>query len=128
MNVLAKLEGADQLEKRLKAMEKKARDTLMDEMADAGVPVIEDPANRDAPGPHVIHKVTKRTKTSIEISIGPDEAHWHYRFSEFGAGPHEITIKNRRALSFEGDQGNGCYPVRAASRNCGQAVPAQKLR
>lgn len=105
MNVIAKLEGVNQLEKRLKAMEKKARDELMDEMMKAGVPVIEEPANRDAPGPHVIHKVTKRSRTGIEISIGPDEAHWHYRFSEFGAGPHEITIKNRRALSFEGDRG-----------------------
>ena len=105
MNVLAKLEGVDQLEKRLKAMEKKARNELMDEMAKAGVPEIEDPANRDAPGPHIIHKVTKRTKTGIEVSIGPDEAHWHYRFSEFGAGEHEITVKSRRALSFEGDRG-----------------------
>lgn len=68
-------------------------------VAIAGAQPLIDGANRAAPGPHIVYKV-KITSTGVEVKIGPDKAHWHYRFFEYGATAHEISGKP--LLIFEG--------------------------
>lgn len=56
----------------------------------AGADVVEDDANRRAPGPHITHDKVKKSGYSAEVDIGPDDNHWYYRFFERGAVPHPI--------------------------------------
>jgi HK97 gp10 family phage protein len=40
-------------------------------------------------------------KGGLYLAVGPDKAHWYYRFTEFGVQPHEVrkrkTTRNQRA-------------------------------
>ena len=64
----------------------------------AGAKIIEDEANRRAPGPHITTGDFKKRGMSAEISVGPDDDHWYYRFFETGATPHGIS--GNRLLRF----------------------------
>jgi HK97 gp10 family phage protein len=88
--ISVKLIGADELKKVLDELGKAGRPALLP-AARAGGEVIKDTANTRAPGPHIITGNEKQEGGTAEIEIGPDEEHWHYRFTEFGASAHEIT-------------------------------------
>jgi HK97 gp10 family phage protein len=88
--VSVKLIGDQELKKVLDMLGKSGRPALLP-AARAGADVIEVLANTRAPGPHIITGNEKQEGGTAEVEIGPDEEHWHYRFLEFGAGPHEIT-------------------------------------
>mgnify|MGYP001770161594 CR=1 FL=1 len=83
-----------------------------------GAQVVADNANSQAPGPHIIAKVTESSSSGAEASIGPDADHWYYRFFETGAVVHEI--EGNPLLWFEGRNGL----VRAASAQH-PGMPAQ---
>ena len=99
-----KVEGGKELARKLRALGADAKAILV-EAGMAGADVVKDAANADAPGPHIVAKVTQRSATSVEVSIGPDRAHWYYQFVEWGASAHEITKRKAPAMVFEGDQG-----------------------
>lgn len=72
-----------------------------------GAAVIQNAANPLAPGPHVETEVAEKSPERVVVEIGPDEAHWYYRFFETGAGPHGITGE---PLVFEGRTGTVVVP------------------
>lgn len=84
------VKGGKELAAKLRALGADAKAALI-EADTAGANVILDAANAVAPGPHVVFQITKKSATSVEVSIGPDKEHWYYRFFELGAGPHEIV-------------------------------------
>lgn len=50
----------------------------------------------------MMQKTTKRTKTQIEVHIGPDRKKaWFAHFLEFGTKAHQIRRKSRKALRLE---------------------------
>jgi len=100
-NISVKVDGGEGLIRKLEAMGKNVSDEL-EPAALAGAGVIQIAANMRAPGPHVEMDVAERGDRRVSVDIGPDEAHWYYRFFETGAGPHEITGS---PLVFEGRSG-----------------------
>ena len=99
--VSVKLIGDKELKSILDQLGKEGRVALLP-AARAGGDVIKDVANNRAPGPHIIMGNEKQEGGTAEVEIGPDEEHWHYRFTEFGASPHEITGD---PLVFKGEGG-----------------------
>lgn len=86
---------------KLEALGARARGALL-EAAGAGSEVIRNEADRLAPGPHIITGNERVEGGVAEVSIGPDEEHWYYRFFEFGATDHEIR---GNPLVFQGEAG-----------------------
>lgn len=85
-----KLEGGEALMAALRdadvALRAAVREAVM-----AGAQVVVGAADGNAPGPHIIAKITKSSAAGAVASIGPDADHWHYRFFETGVAAHEIT-------------------------------------
>ena len=100
-----KLEGVDELRKKLDQLQSRVDDAMLD-AARAGAKVIVDEANSNAPGPHVVMGNEQTQKDEASVDIGPDEGHWYYRFFETGATAHEIKAAKGSALAFEGSAGD----------------------
>jgi len=100
----SKLIGEKELNEKLQKLGVKARASLLS-ATKAGGDVIQEEANRNAPGPHIVMGHEKAQDSQAEVDIGPDEEHWFYRFFEFGAGAHEIKAKTAAALAFQGRSG-----------------------
>lgn len=94
-----KIEGDHELHERLKKLGARARASLLT-AAQAGARVIEEDADRRAPGPYVIVGNERVEGGMAEVEIGPDRDHWYYRFFEFGATEHEIKGE---PLAFQAD-------------------------
>ena len=108
-----KLDGGDELIEALQELDANMRRTLKAATV-AGAEVVAAVANGMAPGPHIETAVTRATATEAEVAIGPDNAHWYYRFMETGAAPHEIRARRDNAgnaLVFEGDAARVVTPV-----------------
>lgn len=73
--------------------------------ARAGAEPIQEEANRNAPGPHVLALQSKINSTEDQaiVDIGPDKEHYYYQFIETGATAHEI--KGKGVLAFMGRKG-----------------------
>ena len=126
-NISVKVDGGEGLIRKLEAMGKNVSDEL-EPAALAGAGVIQIAANMRAPGPHVEMDVAERGDRRVSVDIGPDEAHWYYRFFETGAGPHEITGS---PLVFPGREGTVVtgrvmHPGMAASPFLRPAMDEQK--
>ncbi len=103
MKVKTTLEGSEALIKKMIELNARVGDMILP-AALAGAFLIQTDANGRAPASHINMAVTKKTKTRIEIKIGPDKAHWFYRFFEFGATAHEIKA-DYLTLVFTGEKG-----------------------
>jgi HK97 gp10 family phage protein len=95
------IEGGEELLEKLERIDADLRNTLRAATL-AGAQVVADLAAGMAPGPEIATDVVEATSGHCVVAIGPDAEHWHYRFLETGAAPHEITGD---PLQFEGDQG-----------------------
>lgn len=69
----------------------------------AAAVVIENAAEPAAPGPNLDHVTSEKSAKRVTVQVGPDEAHWYYRFAEFGAKPHPEGKKG--PLAFVGENG-----------------------
>lgn len=98
-SVKVEIRGDDELKRKLEMLGAKARAVLLD-AARAGAEEIEREATRLAPEPHIHVGGEKVDGGAAEVSIGPDDDHWYYRFFEFGATQHEIK---GNPLVFEGE-------------------------
>lgn len=103
-------------ERQMKRLMEAARKEIIQEALLAGAAVVHDEAEQHAPGPHIEVELMERGdlkkvsslgknigKDSVLAAIGPDADHWHYRFSELGATPHDIA--GSPFLAFEGRAG-----------------------
>jgi HK97 gp10 family phage protein len=116
----------------LKALERAVRKEIIEKALRAGGTIIYTDADAKAPGPGVVMEIVggrslrKRVDPKFAnviksngkfAAIGPDKKHWHYRFSEFGARPHDIKARKSGMIVFEGK--DGLVFVRAAKRTGG---------
>lgn len=104
-SVTVRIEGADELKAQVEALQAKARGAILEKAALKGAKVIEQEAERNAPGPHIVSEVRASGTYAVEFGIGPDAAHWYYGFFETGTGAHIITPKKGRAIAFVGAGG-----------------------
>lgn len=102
----------------LKELTRAARKEVIELALKAGGKIIHEAAESRAPGPlqlRIIGGRTLRKRVDSNFSgvvksngkfaaIAPDAKHWYYRFTEFGAKPHDITGKGKM-LKFEGADG-----------------------
>ena len=96
----------------LKRLEFVARKKVVDKALLGGGEVIRAEADRNAPGPYIVMelrdgKAVKKFKgqngaiykgladDSRCVVIGPDSAHWYYRFPEYGSKAHGVTKRKR---------------------------------
>lgn len=98
--IAQRVQGLDDLTDKLRALRVDLRKVLPAAVM-AGAEVIAEEARAKAPGPHV-YAVPARTvrKGEVAAAVGPDREHWDYAFAEFGARPHEIRPRRRKALAF----------------------------
>jgi len=79
---------------------------VLQEAVLAGAEIGKELAEQRAPGALATEPVEDRRGRSVaQAAIGPDKEHWYYRFFEFGAEPHEITPKVKKALAYQGEGG-----------------------
>jgi HK97 gp10 family phage protein len=124
----------------LKELVRAARKEVIEKALRAGGVIIHEAAEEKAPGPGVVMQIisgrTLRKKVDPKfanvvknngkfVAIGPDKKHWHYRFFEFGARPHDIKAKRGGMLVFEGDDGLVFVP---AAKNTGGVPKRPFLR
>lgn len=100
--ISVRLEGGEELLDKLRQMDLNVKAELRAAVV-AGAEIIREAANSMAPGPNIKLRVASATQRAVEVEIGPDAAHWYYRFFEKGARPHEI--RGRPLLAFEGERG-----------------------
>ncbi len=94
----------------LRRLAKVTRQEVTTEALEAGGSIIQRAANAKAPGPHVIIEVltgaqlSKKWKSAgaqgikpeaLYVAIGPDVAHWYYRFAEYGVKAHGVKRRKR---------------------------------
>lgn len=118
--VRVKIEGHDELTKRVRAMGNAAPDVLQP-AALAGAEVIRDEADRMA-GADINDKATiKITNKRVEVAIGPRKEKWYWIFRETGAVPHEIMPRNVKALKL----GDDIFAKRLTGENRHTGIVAQ---
>lgn len=75
---------------------------VLEAAVEAAAEVVRDAAVPNAPGPGIGKEKSEDTETVVSFHVGPDKAHWYYRFAETGAQAHQITPRVARALWIEG--------------------------
>lgn len=98
----AKVEGIDELVAKLRRMGISVSDSLSIAVQ-VGAEVIQSAANPKAPAPNIITEELEKSSTKVTVGIGPDDAHWYYRYLETGASAHEYS--GNPLLAFEGSEG-----------------------
>lgn len=96
------LEGGEELIAALEELDLTVKRELR-AAALVGADVVKRVANARAPGPNIEASVSQTTGAKVVVDIGPDAAHWFYRFHETGAAAHEIH--GAGLLAFEGRDG-----------------------
>ena len=112
------------------------------EALEAGGMVIHDAAEQKAPGPHIEIKVmrgselAKRWRSSGAqgikadgwyVAIGPDKAHWYYRFAEYGTKTHGVRRRSTRrmqGLRKQGMKASAARKQQIGKRTVGSTKPA----
>lgn len=101
-NMTITVRGGEALAAKLKRMGAEASAAL-ELAAEAGMAAIESAAEPLAPGPHLESETTERKQNVARVEMGPDKEHWYYRFSEYGAGEHDVV--GNPFLMFKGNAG-----------------------
>jgi HK97 gp10 family phage protein len=102
IKVTAKIEGGEELLRKLRAMSVDVDAELEAAVKDGGE-VLRTAANDKAPGPHVEAEIKDSKKGRATIEIGPDKDHWYYRFFETGTAAHEVRPESKQALKLGDD-------------------------
>jgi HK97 gp10 family phage protein len=71
----------------------------------AGALVIESEAKGNVGGTigeEMMHETTARTKTKVEVAVGPSKKAWFGKFVEFGTASHRVLPVESKALKFQG--------------------------
>jgi HK97 gp10 family phage protein len=83
------VQGDQALLRKLKALDADVKKSLKRATL-AGAEQIADAADPLAPAPRINAVIEKATAGYVTAAIGPDDAHWYWKFYETGAQPHEI--------------------------------------
>lgn len=124
-------ESAKAFKRQLKELEKAVRKEILDGALMEGAQIIHDAAESRAPGPHIGITIAsgrtlkkaldqysgdKITSNTRYAAIGPEEEYWYYRFAEFGAKKHDISVRKSGLVAF---QASGNFFVRAWAKMTG---------
>jgi HK97 gp10 family phage protein len=121
-----KLEGAEQIARRLQILGKEAAREHLEASARSGAEVIRRAASDNArSGPyatgdladHVVAEVTKARAGRVEVSVGPDRDHWYGRLVELGHALVRVVARVRKGGR-----------VRRITENLGNVPPHPWLR
>ena len=94
----------DKFKRKLENMEKVTRKQVQDAALKAGGDVLKAEANALAPAPHIISEVVsgrtlkkKRKSAGVKgnsrvVAVGPDAKHWYYKWAEYGAIKHDVSV------------------------------------
>lgn len=105
VRVRAELEGAEDLLKKLTAMQVDVKATVKT-AAVAGGQVIAAAANANLAGAGVdVSTARVRAAGAVEVDVGPKRENWYLRFLETGAKPHMIRAAKGKFLQFKGEGG-----------------------
>lgn len=116
---------------KLDRLEKAAKKEVVDKALAEGGEILRAAASSGAPGPGIVAEVTtgrtlKKKKRSAGVkanarvvAVGADEDHWHYRWSEFGARPHDVVVRVKSALKL--------YPFGTFSKSATNAGGTRKF-
>lgn len=103
--VTFKLDGDEELLRNLIRLGDAVAGAALGKATLRGADVLEQAAERMAPGPHIETQIIEEAPGLVVVAIGPDKDHWYYQFSETGASPHEIPTTKAQGetiLHFEG--------------------------
>lgn len=100
--VTVRLEGGEELLRKLRRMEISVSQVLEAAMQEAAEVVRKDAAGL-APGPEVEKRTMERKLDHVTVAVGADKKHWYYQFFELGASGH--TILGNPKLAWPGDDG-----------------------
>lgn len=96
--------------RKLKRLESVTRVEVVSAALMDGGSLIQSAANSKAPGPHIGIEVMRGSQLmkrwrsagaqgikpdALYVAIGPDKAHWYYRFSEYGVKAHAVKRRKR---------------------------------
>ena len=133
-----RIEGLEELQGKLRRLGSSVEAVLV-VGATEGAKVIRDEARGRGPGPHIEVELKKSSADYAEVSIGPDDEHWYYRFFESGVGSHEIKPSKKKALKFAGREGEtvrrrvvhvgmGAKPFLRPAIEAGKGAATDKVR
>ena len=145
----------DDFNRQLRRLEDVVRLDVMKRALGAGGSMIQRAAKSRAPGPHIAMKVMDGTalargwrsasaqgvkSDALYAAIGPDKAHWYYRFAETGTSDHGVRNKKngryrgRTTTRFQqGLRRQGVYirkarKMQVGKRLSGSTRPAMRLK
>lgn len=70
----------------------------------------------NAPGPHIMVELRYLGGGRAIYWVGPDKAHWYYRFFETGTSSHLVLPRKRRALKIGGEYAASAHPGGMAAK------------
>lgn len=80
-------------------------EAVLEVAVQAAATVIQAAANPMAPGPNIQQETVERKPSRVRVQVGPDKAHWYYRFAEFGTSAHGPKRKGRKMMVWQGGEG-----------------------
>jgi HK97 gp10 family phage protein len=132
-------------EQALLELKQAAREDAIDEALMAGAKVVKAAQQKRAPGPYIEIEFVKNVASLAKggasglmkktlsgharyVAIGPDKAHWYYRFRESGSKVHGAKRKRTRYQQFASKNGIKARDLRTfakmGNRKAGRLKPA----
>jgi HK97 gp10 family phage protein len=99
-----RLTGDKELYRKLAKLNLKV-EAVLEVAVQAAATVIQNAANPMAPGPNIEQDTVERKRGRVVVHVGPDKAHWHYRFAEFGTAAHGPKRRGRKMMVWQGGEG-----------------------
>ena len=100
------IKGLDQIQEKLKTLESKMVKNINRSAARAGAVAIKNQAASNLPAKHkkkVDISPKRRVRAgTFSFKIGPKAEHWGLTFLEYGAKPHDIGLRTKKALELSG--------------------------
>lgn len=91
------VDGGPELTHKLRLAGSSVAGVLQDAVSN-GSDLVKDISIRTGPGPYIITETARPWTDKVKAyEIGPDKAHWYYRFFEFGVQPFEINMITKRS-------------------------------
>lgn len=93
-----------------------AADEALGAAAEAGAEELTRRMIPNAPGPHIEVELRYLGGGRVIYWVGPDKAHWYYRFFESGTMTHVVLPRRARALKIGGEYKAGAVPRGMAAK------------
>lgn len=113
--VRVQLEGLNELLAKLEKLGD-AADEALGAAVEAGADELKRRMVPNAPGPHIEVELRYLGGGRVIYYVGPDKAHWYYRFFESGTMTHVVLPRRMRALKIGEKYAAGAIPRGMAAK------------